>query len=492
MKYFIGADLGTSSLKMLLTDVQGAILGEVTKDYDVMYPQAGWTEQNPEDWWTAFKLGIAELTKDIDVKDIKGLSVAGQMHGLVVLDKDDKVVRPTILWNDGRTWKETDYLNYEIGMDKMSEMTGNIAFAGFTAPKIMWMKNNEPELFAKIDKIMLPKDYLNYRLTGTFATEYSDASGFLLLDVKNKCWSKGMLDICGITEEQMPKLYESYECIGTIKPEVAAEVGLHEGIVVAAGAGDNAGAALGTGTVGEGKCNISLGTSGTVFISSNNFAVDDNNSLHAFAHADGGFHLMGVLLSAASCNKWFCDEILKTKDYAAEQEGMTDEVLGTNHVYFAPYLTGERSILNDTDARGLFIGLRPDTSRQDMVLAVLEGVAFGVRQNIEVAKKLGIEISRSTLCGGGAKSPVWQKVIANVLNIEIDLPVSEQGPGMGGAILAMVAAGEYATVEECVKKLTKIRKTIKPEPAIAARYEEMYQKYLAIYPAVKELYKKLK
>ena len=238
------------------------------------------------------------------------------MHGLVTLDKDDNVIRPAILWNDGRTGKETEYLNTVIGKDKLSAYTANIAFAGFTAPKILWMKANEPENFARIAKIMLPKDYLAYKLSGTFCTDYSDASGMLLMDVEHKCWSKEMMDICGVTGVQLPKLYESYDVVGTLKPEIAAELGLSQNVKVIAGAGDNAAAAIGTGTVGEGRCNLSIGTSGTIFISSKSFKVDDNNALHSFAHADGYYHLMGCMLSAASCNKWWMDDILKTTAYS--------------------------------------------------------------------------------------------------------------------------------------------------------------------------------
>ena len=333
------------------------------------------------------------------------------MHGLVVLDKDDKVIRPAILWNDSRTAEETAWLNEKVGREKLSELTANIAFAGFTAPKLLWMKKNEPEDFARIDKIMLPKDYINYRLTGIHACDYSDASGMLLLDVKGRCWSEEMLKICDIDPAQMPHLYESYMPIGCVKPEIAQDFGMPADVKVAAGAGDNAAAAVGTGTVGGGACNISLGTSGTIFISSERFGVDPNNALHAFAHADGRYHLMGCMLSAASCNKWFCEDILNTQDYGKEQQPIIEGKLGLNHVYFLPYLMGERSPINDTDARGMFIGLTMDTSRADMVQAVLEGVAFAIRDSFEVALSLGIPIKRSMLCGGGAKSPLWQKII---------------------------------------------------------------------------------
>lgn len=313
MKYYIGADLGTSALKLLLTDDKGKIYKSVTKEYSVEYPHEGWSEQRPEDWIDAFKRGIIELTDEVKEK-IEAICVSGQMHGLVILNKNDEVIRPVILWNDGRCYEETEYLNTVIGQEKLSEMTANIAYAGFTAPKLLWVKKNEPENFNAISKIMLPKDYINYYLTKIHATDYSDASGTLLLDVKRKCWSKEMLSICSIDETQMPKLFESYEVIGKIDKKVAEELGISASIKVLAGTADNAGAAIGTGTVEDGKCNISLGTSGTIFISSEQFKLDDNNSLHSFCHSTGKYHLMGCMLSAASCNKWFCDEILKNKD----------------------------------------------------------------------------------------------------------------------------------------------------------------------------------
>lgn len=491
MKYFIGADLGTSSLKLLLTDSKGKILNSISKTYEVDYPKPGWSEQQPKDWWQALKLGAKELIAGINPEEVQGIGVAGQMHGLVILDENDEVLRPAILWNDGRTFKETEYLNNVIGKKKLSDLTGNIAFAGFTAPKILWMRDNEPEKFKEISKIMLPKDYINYKLTGIHATDYSDASGMLLLDVKNKCWSKEMLEICGISEKQMPKLFESFEIIGNILPDVAEELGLLKTTIVVAGAGDNAGAAIGTATVGDGKCNISLGTSGTIFMSANRFLVDENNSLHAFCHSDGGYHLMGCMLSAASCNKWFCDEILKTDNYIEEQTKIDEKMLGNNHVYFLPYLMGERSPINDTDARGLFIGMRPDTKREDMTQAVLEGVAFAIRDSFEIAKNLGINIEKSTLCGGGAKSGLWRRILCNVLGIEIEIPACEEGPALGAAMLSMVACKEYESVDECAKALIKKDETIKPVDKLSERYNKQYEKFKNIYPAVKDLYKKL-
>ena len=484
--YYIGVDLGTSAVKLLLMQADGKISKIVSKEYPLFFPHPGWSEQNPSDWWSAVKEGIKELTSEVDRKQVAGISFGGQMHGLVVLDKDDNVIRPAILWNDGRTVEETNYLNDVIGKDKLSKYTANIAFAGFTAPKILWMKNKEPELFAKICKIMLPKDYIAYKLSGVHCSDYSDASGMLLMDVEHKCWSKEMLDICSITEDKMPKLFESYDVVGTLLPEVASELGLEASVKVAAGAGDNAAAAVGTGTVGDGNCNISLGTSGTVFIASEKFAVDANNALHAFAHADGHYHLMGCMLSAASCNKWWMDDILKTKEYGNEQKNITK--LGENHVYFLPYLMGERSPHNDPAARGTFIGMSMDSTREDMTQAVLEGVAFALRDSFEVAKSLGINITKTKICGGGAKSPLWKKMIANILNVEVEVIESEEGPALGGAMLAAVACGEYATVEDAAAKIVKVIDTVKPEKGLVDAYELRYQTFKNIYPTVKKLF----
>ena len=485
---YIGVDLGTSAVKLLLMDEKGAIQKIVSREYPLSFPHPGWSEQNPEDWLKETVAGIRELTAECDRSQIAGIGCGGQMHGLVVLDKDDKVLRPAILWNDGRTAEETEYLNTVVGKETLSRYTANIAFAGFTAPKLLWMRKHEPELFGRIEKIMLPKDYLNYMLTGVHCTDVSDASGMLLFDVAHKCWSREMLDICGVKESQMAKIFESYEVVGTLKPDMAQALGLPETVKVCAGAGDNAAAAVGTATVGDGRCNISLGTSGTIFISSEHFGVDPHNALHAFAHADGHYHLMGCMLSAASCNKWWMDEIIGTKDYAAEQAPITDDKLGRNHVFFLPYLMGERSPHNDPAARGTFIGLTMDASRADMTQAVLEGVAFGMRDSLEVARALGLHIPRSKICGGGAKSPLWRKIFANVLDLDIDVLETEEGPGYGGAILAAVACGEYPSVEAAADALVHVTDTVHPDPEIAARYEAQYQKFRAIYPTVKDLF----
>lgn len=476
MKYYIGLDLGTSGLKGLLVSADGTTRKEESASYPISYPQSGWSEQNPEDWLKAATKVLSRLAEGVE-NEVAGVSIGGQMHGLVLLDENDNVIRPAILWNDGRTQKQTDYLNEIIGKAKLDEYTANIAFAGFTAPKILWLKENEPENFAKISKLCLPKDYLAYKLTGVFSTDYSDASGMLLLDVKNKRWSKEMLDICSVKEEWLPKLYESYEVTGKVK-------GLPNAIMTA-GAGDNAAAAIGTGTVNNGDCNISLGTSGTVFISGDNFMPSENNALHSFCHANGKWHLMGCILSAASANKWWLEDILQTKDYDGATKGV---VLGENEVFFLPYLMGERSPHNDVNARGAFLGMRANTTREQMSLAVLEGVAFALRDCVECARQSGLTITKATVCGGGAKSAVWKRILANVLNVEILSPETEQGPSYGAAILAMIGAGEYKNAEQA-KELIKIKEHISPEPALMQKYEEKYQIFRKFYPLLSEVWK---
>jgi len=487
---YIGVDLGTSAVKLLLMDSEGRIVNIVSREYPLSFPHPGWSEQNPEDWYEQTISGIQELIRDVDKSQVAGISFGGQMHGLVILDAQDQVIRPAILWNDGRTGEETEYLNTVIGKEKLSEYTANIAFAGFTAPKLLWVKNKEPENYAKIAKIMLPKDYIAYRLTGVHCTDVSDASGMLLFDVKNRKWSQEMCEICGVDPSWLATCYESYEAVGTVLPKVAEELGIPASTVVAAGAGDNAAAAVGTGTVGDNQCNISLGTSGTIFISSRNFGVDQYNALHSFAHADGSYHLMGCMLSAASCNKWWMDEIIGTKDYAAEQAQIGP--LGENHVYFLPYLMGERSPHNNPDARGVFLGMTMDTTRADMTQAVLEGVAFALRDSLEVAKSLGIRLTRTKICGGGAKSPLWKKILANVLNLKVDVIESEEGPAMGGAMLAAVACGEYKSVEEIAARVVKVVDTVEPESELVKKYEERYGQFKEIYPACKPLFELMK
>ena len=489
--YDIGIDLGTSAVKLLLVSDEGKVVRAASRAYPLEFPRPGWSQQAPGDWWRAIVDAMPELLQGIDAAQVGSIGVAGQMHGLVALDDAGNVLHPAILWNDGRTAEETDYLNNEIGKETLLSRTGNIAFAGFTAPKILWMRKHEPDLFAKIAKVLLPKDYVNFRLTGAYTSDYSDAAGMLLLDVKNKRWSEEMLSLCGLTEAQMPALHESWEPVGHLTADAAKALHLPENVIVVAGAGDNAAAAIGTGCLREGQCNLSLGTSGTVFLPCESFKMDTVSATHAFNHAAGNFHLMGCMLSAASCLKWWVEEVCKSTDYVGLQAEIDPEKLGRNHVYFLPYLMGERAPHNEPFARGAFIGMTMDTTRADLTQAVLEGVAFAFRDMVESARALGIAVDHSTLCGGGAKSPIWKTILANAVQLRLDLLEEEQGPGLGGAMLGAFGRGAADSLEAIAAKTVRMAGSVSPDPELMARYDEKYRVFRALYPALKPLYAKL-
>ena len=480
MSLFIGADLGTGSLKLLLSDSRGKILKSVFETYPVLYPLDGYTEQNPADWIAALDSGMARLLSNQSAKDVRAIAVGGQMHGLVPLDRGDKVIRNCILWNDGRTARETEFLNSR--KSEVISFTSNMAFAGFTAPKLLWLKANEPKNFERTATILLPKDYINFYLTGEKFTDCSDASGTLLFDVKNRKWSEDMRELIDIPRSALPPVFESFKPVGKLRGELEKKWGLKD-VIVAAGAGDNAAAAIGTGTVGDGAANISLGTSGTLFLSQSKFHGSQNPAVHSFCHADGGYHLLGCILSAASCNSWWMG-VLKAEDFAAEQTCP----LPAGDVYFMPYLSGERSPHNDPHARGAFLGLSHTTTREQMTAAVMEGVAFALRDCLEAVKSDGVKISEAGLCGGGAKSVMWQKILASALNLKLKIPCAEEGPAFGAAILAMTAVGEYPDIRSASKAIVKTEKVICPRPELVEKYDKKYLKFRELYPALKNFY----
>lgn len=484
MKTYIGLDLGTSSIKGLLVDEFGTILKEHSESYPIYFPKENYSEQDPKDWLKKCLVVLKLLLNDENKECLKGISFGGQMHGLVMLDDKDEIIRNAILWNDGRSTKETEYLNNVIGTKKLSEYTGNIAFPGFTAPKILWVYNNEPENFKRINKIMLSKDYLIYSLTGVFATDVSDASGMLLLDVKNRRYSKEMLDICHIKENNLPKLFESYEVVGNLKDSIKKELGLKHDVKVIAGAGDNAAAAIGTGTIGNKACNISLGTSGTIFFSNDNFSVDKNNALHSFCDASGNYHLMGCILSAASCRKWWLEDIIQDDDYLKDESNLRD-----SDVIFLPYLVGERSPHNDVNARGAFINLSATTSRGDMSKAVLEGVTFALKDCFEIAELSGVHPEFATICGGGARCKTWVQIVADTLDLPIHILKTNQGPSYGAAMIAMIGDGIYKDAFEACNKIVKTKEIITPNKNKMDYYSKKYEIFKKLYPALKELRK---
>lgn len=482
MNYYIGIDLGTSSVKTLLISENG-IEKSASRDYAVHYPAPNYSEQNPADWYEQTIFALSELLENVNKSCVKSISFSGQMHGLVMLDGNDNVIRPAILWNDGRSDKEVAYLNDEIGRDFLLENTGNIAFAGFTAPKLLWVKNNEPDNFAKAKKIMLPKDYLAYMLSGSFCTDVSDAAGTLYFDTKNRKWSEAMLDLIGIEESVLPKVYESYEIIGSLKTEIAVQLGLDNHVKIVIGAGDNAASAIGTGCIDNGACNISLGTSGTIFVETDKHSYDENSAIHAFCSANGGYHYLACILSAASCQKWWLEDILKA-DY--DTNGM-EKYIGKNDVFFLPYLTGERSPINDANAKAVFYGMTPATSREEMSLAVLEGVAFALKQNIEIIRSLGVDISKSKICGGGARNKLWLKIIASALNVTLEIPELEQGGALGAALLAAKAVMSKELFQSFSSNFYAVKEKIEPDGALANEYNKKYQVFKRIYPAVMQI-----
>lgn len=484
---YIGIDLGTSAVKLLLMNPEGKVLKTVSKEYPLLFPKENWIEQNPNDWIEQTFEAFSEFTKE-ELSAVKAISFSGQMHGSVFLDIEDKVIRPALLWCDQRTVEECKNLNEKFGL-KLVELTGNIAITGFTAPKILWLKNNEPENFKKINKIMLPKDYLAFKLSGVYSTDVSDASGTLLLDVKNRKWCQELLETLNITEAQLPKLFESYECIGTIKKEIAEKYGFNKNVKIIAGGGDQATGAVGVGVVKDGVLSVALGTSGVVFANSSSYKVDNEARLHSFCHANGGYHQMGVMLSAAGALKWWIEGINKSKDYTQFVEEEAGKSKYDEKLLFLPYLTGERTPHNDPDVRGAFVGLNIQHERADMTRSVLEGITFGLRDSLELIKNTGIYINSVRVSGGGAKSDFWKQIIADIFNLKVETINSTEGPAFGAAILAAVGDGHFNSVNEACERLIKVIDTKSPNPKNIDFYEKKYQNFKKLYPFLNEISK---
>lgn len=486
--YFIGIDIGTTSVKILAISETGKIISSLSREYPIYFPQPLWSEQNPEDWWHQTIVGLQELLEKIDKKNVKAISFSGQMHGLVILDEFDNIIRPAILWNDQRTGKECDFLNDEIGRGNLSKWTGNVAITGFTAPKILWLKENEPKNYKKIKKIMLPKDYIVYKMSGIFASDMSDASGTLLLDVKKREWSKEMLDIVGIAIEQLPRLYESYEVVGYLKDDISSKLGLSRDVKIVIGGGDQAVAAVGGGIVGVKSCSVSLGTSGVVYANTEKFLIDKSNRLHSFCNANGKYHVMGVTLSAAGSLNWWVKNINKSEDF----NGLLEEVKKTNNknnsIFFLPYLMGERTPHNDPYCRGTFIGMNMNSVRSDMTQAVLEGVGFSLRDIFEIMKDIGVNTNEVTINGGGARNSIWCQIIADILNVKVNKVKTDDGPAYGAAILAAVGDGLFPTLEDACTSFLEITETFYPRSDRVETYDTKYNKYKCLYPELKDLF----
>ncbi|WP_434640012.1 xylulokinase [Thermoanaerobacterium thermosaccharolyticum] len=495
--YFLGIDLGTSSVKIILMSDSGSVVSSVSKEYPVYYPEPGWAEQNPEDWWNATKNGINELISKSGVKsgDIKGIGLSGQMHGLVLLDRDNNVITPAILWCDQRTQEECDYIIEKIGKEGLLKYTGNKALTGFTAPKILWVRKHLKDVYSRIAHILLPKDYIRFKLTGDYATEVSDASGTLLFDVSNRRWSKDMIDAFDIPENALPKCYESTDVTGYVTKEAADLTGLEEGTIVVGGGGDQASGAVGTGTVKSGIVSVALGTSGVVFASQDKYAADEELRLHSFCHANGKWHVMGVMLSAASCLKWWVDNINNYSSEAMTFDGLLEEAEkahpGSDGLVFLPYLMGERTPYSDPYAKGSFVGLSITHNRGHMTRSILEGVAFGLRDSLELIKDLNIPVNEVRVSGGGAKSKLWRQILADIFNVRIDMINATEGPSYGAAIMASVGYGLFKDVDEACSKLIKVTDSVYPMQENVEKYNKLYPIYVSLYSKLKGTFEEI-
>lgn len=504
MEYVIGVDLGTSGTKTVLFSTDGQPLASKTIEYPLYQPQNGWAEQAPEDWWHAACGSMKEVISKsgINPKDIKGIGISGQMHGLVMLDKAGNVLRRSIIWCDQRTAAECEEITNKVGASRLIELTANPALTGFTASKILWVRNHEPEVYEKCAHILLPKDYVRYMLTGEFATEVSDASGMQLLDVPNRCWSDEVLSKLGIDKSLLAKVYESPEVTGKVSAQAAELCGVPAGTPVVGGAGDNAAAAVGTGTVQDGIAFTTLGTSGVVFAHTDKLSIDPKGRVHTFCCAvPGAWHVMGVTQAAGLSLKWFRDNFCDAEMVAAKgldkdpyylMDKQAERIpIGAERLLYLPYLMGERTPHLDPNCRGAFIGLSAMHTKQHLLRAVMEGVVYSQRDSVEVLRGMGVKINDMLACGGGGTSPLWRQMLADVYGCPVKTVVSKEGPALGVAILAAVGTGVYGSVQEACKEVIKTNPAQNPIAANSAEYEKFYKMYTELYPALKESYAKL-
>jgi xylulokinase len=494
MKYVIGVDLGTSAVKILLVNKIGEVVHEVSKSYPLIQERAGYSEQDPEAWVEQTIAGLKELMEVFHGKpeDIQGISFAGQMHGLVLLDKDNNVLRNAILWNDTRTTAECEEIYQVIGEEQLLAITKNPALEGFTLPKILWVKKHEPEIFAKAKTFVLPKDYVRYRLTGQLHMEYSDAAGTLLLDVAKKRWSKEICDHFGLDEDFCPPLVESYAEVGFVNEEIATKAGLAVSTRVFAGGADNACGAIGAGILTEGKTLASIGTSGVVLSYEAQGDKDCNGKVHYFNHgAKDVFYTMGVTLAAGYSLTWFKETFAKDESFEGLLEDIDSIPIGANGLLFTPYLVGERTPHVDSAIRGSFIGMDATHSRKHFVRAVLEGITFSLNDSVEIFRKSGKKIDTIVSIGGGAKNEVWLQMQADIFNAKIVKLASEQGPGMGAAMLAAYGCSWFATLEDCANTFLDVAKVYKPKPKNVVKYKELFALYQEVYLSTERLNKQL-
>lgn len=491
-KYLIGIDVGTSGTKSVLFDTKGNVIASSTEEYPLIQPQNGWAEQNPLHWWEAVCKTLKAITAAVDAEKIAGVGLSGQMHGLVMLDSECNVIRNSIIWCDSRTAEECKQIEALVGRDRLIEITANPALAGFTASKIMWVKNHEPENYARCAHILLPKDYIRFMLTGEFATEVSDASGMQLLDVPARCWSDEVLEKLDIDKALLAKVYESPDVTGHITDTASCLTGLPCGIPVAGGAGDNAAAAVGTGVVECKKAFTTVGTSGVVFAHMEKPEIDKSGRVHTFCTAvPGQWHVMGVTQAAGLSLNWFKHNIAENLTYKEIDAAAEKIAIGADRLLYLPYLMGERTPVLDTNARGIFFGLSAIHTKAHMARAVLEGVAYSLCDCLGVLREMGVNISDMALCGGGAKSPLWRSILSNSFGINVKTMESDEGPALGAAILAGCSAGIYTNVQEGCRIAVRDGEKLNFSETDHKEYEKFYSLYKKIYPALKEQYQEL-
>ncbi|MBW8351768.1 xylulokinase [Bacillus sp. IITD106] len=490
MKYVIGVDLGTSAVKILLMNQDGELCQEVSKSYPLIQEKSGYSEQNPEEWFEKTIEGLTEMVKNFngDIQDIEGLSFSGQMHGLVLLDQDHKVLRNAILWNDTRTTVQCRKIEEIVGKERLLDITKNPALEGFTLPKILWVKEHEPAIFEKASVFLLPKDYLRYRLTGHIHSEYSDAAGTLLLDVGEKKWSEEICELLGIDISLCPQLVASHEQTGTISSEVAEKTGLSTGVKVFAGGADNACGAIGSSILSEGKTLCSIGTSGVVLSYEQRNDLDFGGKVHYFNHGEeNAYYTMGVTLAAGYSLSWFKDVFAKDIDFEELLNGIDEVPIGANGLLFTPYIAGERTPHADSVIRGSFIGMDASHERKELVRAVLEGITFSLNESIEIFRENGKKIDTVISIGGGAKNKEWLQMQADIFNVEIMKLASEQGPGMGAAMLAAYGCGWFSSLKECADKFVQVSETFTPKEENVEAYRKLFKLYQDVYSSTKAL-----
>ncbi len=488
MSYFIGIDSSTTATKALLMDASGAVLGVASSGYSYETPHPLWSEQHPDLWWVATVQSIRRVMAETGVaaEAVKGIGLTGQMHGLVMLDAQGQVLRPALLWNDQRTGAECDEMRAKMGKERLIDITGNDALTGFTAPKVLWVKNNEPEIYAQVAQILLPKDFVRFKLTGEYGMDKAGGAGTQLFDVRQRNWSSELLATLDINPAWLPPTFEGTAITGGLSAEAAEATGLPAGIPVMGGGGDQAANAVGTGAVVDGIVALSLGTSGVVFASADQPIIEPEGRLHAFCHAvPNKWHLMGVMLSAAGSLRWYHDTLAASTSYDDLLAPAANVLAGSEGLLFLPYLTGERTPHPDPLARGAFIGLTVRHTQAHMTRAVLEGVAFGLRDSFELMKGAGLaDVTQVRISGGGTQSPLWRQIMADVLQAELVTVNTTEGAAYGAAVLAAVGTGTFDSTESACEQLIRITGRTTPGENIA-RYNEQYAIYRTLYPALK-------